>query len=86
MDFIGQFSEKQEINGLLKAEAVVLHKSCNKAFNVIATVKKLSLAGHLYSVHRLFRNDLGYLGKTCKNAFTLKVAQSAEYLMVDIKL
>ena len=84
---VGQFSEKQEIRRLFKAESAALVKAVHQIVDIDTAVKKLAVAGDLVAVGVLFEGvDLRDLGKPADNSVTVHVPQSALDVVFFVKL
>ena len=79
---LGQLAEEQEVNNLLKAEAVVLADAGNDVIDVVAAVIQLAVTGNQLSVYHFVLLDGGNVGQTRQNALAVDVAQTA----LDVEL
>ena len=79
---LGQLAEEQEVNNLLKAEAVVSADAVDDIVDVVAAVIQLAVTGNQLSVYHFVLLDGGNVGQTRQNALAVDVAQTA----LDVEL
>ena len=80
-----QLAEKQQIGRHLKSEAVVGGHAAHEILDVIAAVKKLTLARDACSVHDFMRTNFRNVGQTCQHAVAVEIAQTALYVVLAVE-
>ena len=80
----GHFAEQQQVDNLLKAEAVVLHNAVDDIVDIEAAIGEHAVTGHQLTVHQLVLLDGGDVCQTRQNTLTVNIAQTALHVVFAV--